>query len=1326
MNRRHCAALLTCTALALSAGADTIVGANETLWVTNTESLNLGMAPLQLGTGSTLAFSGGAVGIPGLNEYVRTNATGCGVPGTTGYGTWARAATNLFWAGTNITTALTEYIYTARWLIPQAGTYSFYENIDDGAAIAVDGTTLVQDGVWNTGTCKRDVALVAGWHDLEVRVQNGAGGGGIANAALKSGILYSPSNDLISVANQTNAFPFVDPGDGSVLRTARNGCLTQKTLIAGEATFDLTGYDMATPLRMIGGLIPLTNTAYTARLVVNGQGELTFGASGLDINYPPFNSDVVFSNTPSVTGVTFRDQCMLYAWPTSCPWRVASGATLALAGKNLLGDGDVALTNHNLYILGPQSVAENATVHVQGTNLTVNVKPCVFDSLGVWYGAAMTITNDISLEGTGATLNIPVNADFYLQGKITGTGTVYKTGNGRAQIKEASTVVGDIICNQTILIFEASTAGDSNNTVTVNATGAFALYPAGYGTVPTEAWIKTLKGANTTGKLYVPQYQTMTVDRLDGALSLEGGGTASLHIHTLGSNAVVSVIGTLAVTIDTLLPGASITLAGATTSLAVSGTDNVLDSLVLTSGSIPVSGAFTIRQLSGAGTLVKRGTNTLRINFNTATGGVQIDGGKILLAPPTPESLLGNLPALWLDASATNVFRQYKSYTFTNNFVVISNWFDCRPGAPAYAYNNRGEDSYQVYPYVMTSNLNGRSVVSLGSYEETLSADYSGRTEARRIYFSTNLYPQYAIMVFGSQKGGGAAILGGNTAFQRAGSTAADFRTPTTPIFASTGAAYPVWTNGVSVVATNTGLSGGYQILTVNTQGQLVNALGWKLDYTTSGGQNYGELLFYTNSLTAVQRMTVEACLAAKWHLPYAYTTFPSVTIGTNGTLEIGDDATVGALYGSGSVTVSDADSVQLSGLFRGTINLTGGTLTVPNLAPIPGPECVPVTNRSGWFDPCQTNRIVLGGTFTPTRPLTIAALYDCTTTNQYLLGTCNPNVSAATDRRPWLSVTTGPTGASQYWIDYGNPYGDNQGNTLRLNRNPSYIGTETISPIPTNVQSGFIVLDSSRGGGIPIADTVTATGYITRDNPKSVTSPIWGSATTNILRNGATYLDGNAVNGATNGYRGMTEVLSFAATASFKASYFGYYGDSDGTSAGTERLGEILLFDTALADSARADIEAYLMKKWFGRARVGYSDFTAATVAGSGTVSAVAPTRLPAFDAVFSGTVALSATAFDFTVTTNASGATVVAPATVIPGTLSVASTGTIRVHFAVKPRTGLYTLIAHGVITGTGFANWTLVTDGLQPAQTVLLSKTPTALNLHVASRGTFISLL
>ena len=203
--------------------------------------------------------------------------------------------------------------------------------------------------------------------------------------------------------------------------------------------------------------------------------------------------------------------------------------------------------------------------------------------------------------------------------------------------------------------------------------------------------------------------------------------------------------------------------------------------------------------------------------------------------------------------------------------------------------------------------------------------------------------------------------------------------------------------------------------------------------------------------------------------------------------------------------------------------------------------------------------------------------------------------------------------------------------------------------------------------------------------------------------------------------------MLSFVATNVVQAAFFGFYG-GDGSPAGTmnrERLGEIMLFESAMSDSARADIEAYLMKKWLGKARAGYSDMTAAIISGTGTVSASAPSYLPSFDSGFNGAVALSGTSFDYTLATNAFGAYEISPATVLPGVLSVAATGTVNVHFEVRPPAGTYPLIICDAIAGDGFANWTLSITGEAPTGTVSLKANATALNLAVTSQGTLFML-
>lgn len=385
----------------------------------------------------------------------------------------------------------------------------------------------------------------------------------------------------------------------------------------------------------------------------------------------------------------------------------------------------------------------------------------------------------------------------------------------------------------------------------------------------------------------------------------------------------------------------------------------------------------------------------------------------------------------------------------------------------------------------------------------------------------------------------------------------------------------------------------------------------------------------------------------------------------------------------------------------------------------------MPTDTLTAWFDPSQTNRVVLGGAYTPTRPLTVAAVYDRTTTSRYLFGSCPTDMSF--DRRPWLAATNNPLGDTLYWLDYTNIYsGDVAGNTLRLYRNPAYIGTGTTGQhTPTNVQTGFIVLDSSRGGGVPITLDVNASQVFLRSNPQSAASPIWGPGTAGAVTNGQTFLDGVSVNGAARGYSGTTELLSFVATNAVQAAFFGWYGGIDGANApkNRERLGEIILFESALAEGTRSDIEAYLMKKWLGKARAGYSDATIATVTGSGTVTAAKPQQLPALGGGFTGSVALTGAAFDYTLTTNAVGQYVVTPATAFPGSLSVPATGTINLTFAVRPPAGTYPVITYGSVTGTGFSGWTLTTAGEQPAGPVALRSTGTALNVQIVPRGTLL---
>ncbi|MDD4443207.1 MAG: hypothetical protein PHX41_15025, partial [Kiritimatiellae bacterium] len=518
--------------------------------------------------------------------------------------------------------------------------------------------------------------------------------------------------------------------------------------------------------------------------------------------------------------------------------------------------------------------------------------------------------------------------------------------------------------------------------------------------------------------------------------------------------------------------------------------------------------------------------------------------------------------------------------------------------------------------------------------------------------------------------------------------------------------------------------NGGYQILTLNTQGKTVNALGWRSDYQTAGGQNYGEVLVYTNALSDLERMTAEAYLAEKWALTYANAHVPSATVAAGAELEIGRGFTVGQLYGEGTVSLADSSVCTPGGLFRGTLQLAGGELRVADLPPPPGPEAVPAAGRSAWFDPSQTNRVVLGAAYTPTRPLTVTGLLDRESDGLYLLGTCSGTNTTQVDRRPWLAAAAGPRGETLHWLDYQNIYDESRGNTLRMMRDLSKLGTEYTQNAVTNVRTGFIVLDSSRGGGVPITYNVYADQVIRRDG-QSYAAPIWGSGTTNIVRDAPTWLDGQPVNGASNGFRATEELLSFQADGVFQAGYFGFFGGDNPATPNRERLGEIILFESALDDAARAGIEAYLMNKWLGKARDGYTDFSGACVNGTGTVAATTPDRLPAFAETFAGTVTLSTDTFDFTLGTNALGQAAVTPSLAIPGTLAVAAGGTVNLTFAARLPAGLYPLITCGAFAGEGFADWTLAVSGDVPVGDVTLVQSAGTLSARIASVGTLLFL-
>ena len=800
-------------------------------------------------------------------------------------------------------------------------------------------------------------------------------------------------------------------------------------------------------------------------------------------------------------------------------------------------------------------------------------------------------------------------------------------------------------------------------------------------------------------------------------------------------------------------------------------TVNRLGRLTFESAATVVVTEGAIQTLAGTGTLIVSNGTVRLANIAPTVNVKLVDGGRVVYAVeavPGAYDLGDDInPALWLDADASaDCFRQlsfkgHPNVVYTNDSVVVDQWFDVRPGQRTlYGFNRRcdGTDELhqQVYPYLLTNSCNGRTTMQFDRYANMVSGEWgypwdaAGQTAraGRRMPLNAPIPAKYAIMVFGSENGGGTSVLGGwnvtdgTVQYKTPGAlprfsddyyttdaldwqkgktrkVATDWRQP---IFAES---RPTWVDGASVDPTTTGFNGRYQILSFQLAEdgsavpvQCLGACG--KDIKDAAGQIYGEVLVFTNVLTDVQRQRVERYLSKKWGIPLvggSAAVASPVTIdvvpGTSVELE---DGGAGEIAFAGSATLAVAGRHVATGVHLGEVALAGGWLEIPALK-LPWDESDVAATKDaqvGWYDPDDATRYLDRTIAGDTRPLAVDTLFSKfsgTTRDTYqnttaflhgYLGQADYATADANnraDRRPWRATGARGSGPSRTWLDFTvYPDGDRSGNCLRFKNvwsQTTELGNATRAN--QNFRTAFVVTDTSKGGGNVLCEA--SAGNMTPTKERSgynAHAPIWASGSRAAITGGKTYLDGIEVNGTTQGYTGRPELLTVAATADVLLSAVGYYNGkaADKTLEHSyEIVGEMLFFKTELDDATRTGVESYLMKKWLGKAPPGYVDWRAATVTGSGTVAAPSPAYLPKFDADFTGTVSLTNAVLSFAlddtgVVTNAislpAGVTMALPAT---GTIDVVGTGKVKGSTLIDAGAVEMGELVKGVPTG-----WTL----------------------------------
>ena len=534
-----------------------------------------------------------------------------------------------------------------------------------------------------------------------------------------------------------------------------------------------------------------------------------------------------------------------------------------------------------------------------------------------------------------------------------------------------------------------------------------------------------------------------------------------------------------------------------------------------------------------------------------------------------------------------------------------------------------------------------------------------------------SIAPKMVIMVFGSQSGGGNAVIGTTDgAFVRTGKTVRDGITTNT--------SHAIWVDGARLenpAAANT-LSGGWQILAIDTDGLSVNGFGWVKEYSSSGGQNYAEILVFMDEVSELTRLQAEIYLADKWGLSY-----PEASRARR--RELLQLAQTNAVFFTdmGNYAFSNG-TVVASGSLSGSVTLENVRLEVGGQA-VPTAGDVPLVGMVGWFDPDDRASLHLYGDFgypdvdDPLRGATgVRALTDRRDNGfadgKLMLG----GVSA---RMPFAKAMSRDGGPVRTWIDFANASPeDGNGNNLRVTRYSEGMNFQNFNSadvVPLQTLTGFVVSDSCRGGGSPVVTAVNdpfGSDICTRSVTASAADPIWSDSTSDKLKNGIVRLNGEVVR-YQDGFTGGGEVLTFQPTSAANVGVMGNYSTGQAVGGGTsfEWLGEMLFYSTALGEADMRTVEAYLMHKWFGRTLYGYHDLNAMTVFGSGRIVSPDAASLPMIDSAFRGVVEVTASAV-FEIVIDPASDTVTGGLSCLNAMLDLPEEVSLNVHFTVRPRRG------------------------------------------------------
>lgn len=1074
-------------------------------------------------------------------------------------------------------------------------------------------------------------------------------------------VAENDSHDLTATENVSGKNTDVELSNGSTLRISSSlgadVVLRANVKILAGAAATLSVGEGVSSLRLEGGLYALDG----ASLAVTGIGTVSMGKSmKFDaINSPPLDIENLTFSDANATGLVLADSVTIRHAPTNtCPLSISSGANLALFGTNSLApfgiSGNFTLSDFDVVLLGQEAIGTNCTVTVN-PGRTLAIKPCNKNGDWAWAGRVGTFsTPRIVLGGQGSRCLFRAKVPTTFEScPVSGEGEVAFRPDDEVQTEIM--LYGPFEYNG---VFSVQNGSSLQTYSYAWGEGTRSLCLSNNATYRPNGVVSfSSLSIDRTATLELIHNSDLTIGTIVSGTKLRlvaGGGIGGGHANFTGSFPspfTIETDGTAFCRFNGGDPTAGMecaTESGIT--YLFPDASGVIDCLGLSLGrGHPYATLFTdgavLTNLPSSVNVLAKGSASLA---TTSTGAsIRSEAGKTVSYVSRTADWRNSDVLLWIDPSTAEfipVGGHDANKASVEGNVVFANIRDVRASQTTYSLWNRrdtGKDkskiNWQVFPLAVPNGYDGKTYISLGEYQKSKTQTYvfddgsasvtKSTTVARRILFAngtdvTATAPTEAgavTMVFGSQNGGGMAIVGTlSGAFCRAGTTLNHGITTNT--------VHRIFVNGSLVADPATQkFSGGWDVITVEMDGEKLSAFGWgggeggNNDYTHCGGQNYGEIIVFKNVPSDGDRMSAERYLAEKWGLSSKYAVFTNDVV----------------LSGSGTVRM-DGQDANVSGRFNGTIDLSGGMLTFAPRGAVPDESSVPTAALAGWFDPDDENNILLnkdsGYDDAATNPNLLWAVYD---KSKPARADGDPVLYGSVWRRPRVRRTAHGDGPLRNWIYFETYNGCN----LRFEQLPlPTLGSNVTTAVAlTGVREMFVVQDSARGGGTPVVDKINADSAnfdgmkILPRRTAYAYEPIWASKnnfrfTDATVTGGVARLNGTVVDGMHAGFTGHDEVFSFTTTAPYDPiALADVWNISVAGSGAYEMIGETLFFSEVLSDQDRQNVIDYLNAKWRGVLPAGCGDFSGATVTGTGSVRGQDMAHMPRPSSAFSGSFVVS-----------------------------------------------------------------------------------------------------